>query len=107
MSEVMVVLVTAGDDDEATRIAHSVVSEKLAACVNMISPIRSVYSWQGEVCDDREILLIMKTRTDRFPELRERIGKLHSYDVPEILAFSVSDGATDYLNWVRAATRRS
>lgn len=105
MNEVMVVLVTAGDEAEAERIATTLVTEKLAACVNIIAPIRSIYRWQGKVCDDREVLLIVKTGTSRFDSLRRHIQQLHSYEVVEVIGWPISRGAPDYLQWVLDQTR--
>jgi periplasmic divalent cation tolerance protein len=107
VSPISVVFVTVGNEQEAITIARTVVDEKLAACVNVIPRIRSIYRWKGEVCDDEEQLLIMKTRSDLFPSLQDRIRQLHSYEVPEIVAFSLSDGLADYLNWVIENTRES
>lgn len=100
MSEVMAVLVTAGDESEAARIASTLVTEELAACANIVAPIRSIYRWQGEICDDQEVLLILKTRTSLFDVLRQRVQQLHSYEVAEVIGWPISRGATDYLQWV-------
>ena len=78
--------------------------EKLAACVNMVPGIRSIYTWKGEVCDDEEHLLIIKTQTNRFPPLKKRVQELHSYEVAEIIALSVTEGASEYLKWVVETT---
>lgn len=104
MQQVMVVLVTVGNEDEAAHIARSLVSEKLAACVNILPSIRSIYSWQGEICDDPELLLIIKTQKSLFPDLKRRIQELHSYDVAEVIALPVDLGSADYLDWVVANT---
>ena len=100
MSDISVVLVTAGNSDEALTIARTLVEESLAACVQIIPRIRSVYRWKGEICDEEESLLIMKTPTQLFPLLQDRVRQLHSYEVPEIVAFPLSLGLPDYLNWV-------
>jgi len=104
--EAVVVLVTAGSEDEAARIAHAVVGERLAACVNVVGPIRSIYRWQDAVEDAREWLLIVKARAADLASLEARIRALHSYDVPEVLALPVTGGAEAYLAWLDAATRR-
>jgi len=80
------------------------VEEKLVACVNMIPRIRSVYWWKGEVCNEEEILMIMKTRSDLFPALRDRVRALHSYEVPEIIAFPIEQGLPEYLSWIAEST---
>jgi periplasmic divalent cation tolerance protein len=100
MKDVSVVFVTVGREDEAREISRTLVGEKLVACVNMISGVRSLYWWKGEICDDQEWLLIMKTRTVLVPALRDRIRALHSYEVPEIIAFPIEQGLPEYLDWV-------
>jgi periplasmic divalent cation tolerance protein len=104
--EAVVVLVTAGSEDEAARIAHAVVAERLAACVNVVGPIRSIYRWQDAVEDAREWLMVVKARAADVAALAARIRALHSYDVPEVLALPVRGGAPEYLAWLDAATRR-
>ncbi len=105
MSEVSMVFVTVGDADEAVALAGKLVAEKYVACVNMVPRIRSIYLWKGEVRDEGEVLLIMKTRISFFPELQRRIRELHSYEVPEIIALPVSQGLPEYLQWVLDCTR--
>ena len=107
MSDISVVLVTAGNGDEALTIARTLVEEKLAACVQIIPRIRSIYRWKGEVCDEEEFLLIMKTRSALFPSLQDRIRKLHSYEVPEIVSFPIAAGLPEYLSWVIDSTASS
>ncbi len=104
--EAVVVLATAGSDEEAARIARAVVEERLAACVNVVGPIRSIYRWEGTVEDAREWLLVAKARAADVPALDARIRALHSYDVPEVLALPIVGGAEAYLAWLDAATRR-
>ncbi len=103
-SDILVLFVTVGSEDEALKIAKTIVQEKLAACVNIIPAIRSVYMWQGEVCDDKELLLLIKTPRKLFSKLMNRIKELHSYEVPEIIAVSLSEGIEDYLSWVMDVT---
>lgn len=100
MAEVLVVFVTVGNEEEALTIGRTLVEEKLVACVNLVPQIRSIYWWKGEVCDDQELLLVMKTTTSMFDSLQSRIRELHSYEVPEIVALSVAKGLPDYLKWV-------
>jgi periplasmic divalent cation tolerance protein len=104
MTEVSVVFVTVGKEEEAREISGALVQEKLVACVNMISGVRSIYWWKGKVCDDQEWLLIMKTRTSLVPTLQDRIRELHSYETPEIIAFPVKQGLPEYLSWVLEST---
>ncbi len=85
-------------------IAEKLVEEKLVACVNILPQIRSVFLWKGEVCREAEILMIMKTPTFLFPSLQKRVKELHSYEVPEIIAFPVSQGLPQYLQWVVEST---
>ncbi len=106
MTEVSVVFVTVGKEAEAVEIAQTLVREQWVACVNIISGVRSIYRWKGEVCDDQEWLLIMKTRTSLIASLRDRIRELHSYEVPEIIAFPIDQGLPEYLNWVLENTAR-
>jgi periplasmic divalent cation tolerance protein len=100
MTDVLAVFVTIDDRAEASRIAGILVREKLAACVNIIPGLRSIYTWQGEVCDDEEHLMVIKTQKEVFEKLEKRIRTLHSYEVPEIIALPVIDGSSDYLKWV-------
>lgn len=92
------------DGDKALDIARALVDDKLVACVNLIPQVRSIYSWQGEVCDDQETMAIIKTTATRFEALRARILELHPYECPEIIAIPLSAGHPEYLAWVRAMT---
>ncbi|MBU0495974.1 MAG: divalent-cation tolerance protein CutA [Chloroflexi bacterium] len=104
MNTHMVVLVTAGSLDEAVSIGRAVVEERLAACANVVPGVRSIYRWQGTVHDDPEVLLVIKTRADRFDQLAHRVQELHSYDVPEIIALPLATGSSRYLAWLNEAT---
>lgn len=101
MTDKIVILSTCANEDEAARLARALVDARLAACVNIIPGLRSVYRWQGAVEDAAECLLLIKSSRDLFPELRAAIEKLHSYDVPEIVALPIVDGAANYLDWLR------
>jgi periplasmic divalent cation tolerance protein len=102
-----VVLVTCATLTEARRIARQVVSKRLAACVNIIlSPVESVYTWKGSVEKAREYLLVIKTTTRRLAALEKELKRLHSYDVPEILALPIAAGSSDYLSWVERSVER-
>jgi periplasmic divalent cation tolerance protein len=101
MHEFIVVYVTAGSAAEAEQLAQALVGEKLAACVNRIQSVQSVYRWQGQVEQSDEELLIIKTRGELFSALEKRVRELHSYSVPEIVALPVVDGSAGYLNWLR------
>jgi periplasmic divalent cation tolerance protein len=100
MSKVSIVLVTAGTPDEATVIGRTLVEERLVACVSIVPRIRSIYWWKGEICDEEEYLLVMKTQSDLFPAVQARVRQMHSYEVPEIIAFQVGEGLPEYLKWV-------
>jgi len=100
VTDASVVFVTA-PPDEATALARALVDESLAACVNIVPAVRSLYRWKGGICDDEESLLIIKTDSGRFEELKERIERLHSYEVPEVIALPVVAGAPRYLAWLQ------
>ena len=101
MSHELLVLVTAPNEDEARRIANALVEERLAACVNMVGAIESVYRWEGQVTTDREALLIIKTTDDRYEDLEKRVKELHSYSTPEVIAFKIERGSSEYLSWLQ------
>lgn len=101
MQEFIVVYVTAGSAEEAERLAHSLVEERLAACVNRIKSVQSVYRWQGKVEQSEEELLIIKTSKERFSDLEKRVRELHSYAVPEVIALPVIEGSDGYLRWLK------
>jgi periplasmic divalent cation tolerance protein len=107
MSAHVVVLITAGSLEEGQTIARVLVEERVAACVNIVSPIQSVYRWQDRVQDDQEVLLIAKTAGKMLDKLATRVKQLHSYDVPEIIALPIVAGAEDYLQWIDEQTRQS
>ncbi len=100
MTGFIVVYVTVGSAQEGDRLAQVLVEERLAACVNRLGPVQSVYRWEGKVERGEEELLMIKSREDLFPRLRERIRELHSYSVPEIIALPVIEGAEAYLQWL-------
>jgi periplasmic divalent cation tolerance protein len=102
MSDTIVVLVTAASAEQASAIARPLVEERLAACVNIVSGLRSIYRWQGSVCDDAEVLMLIKSTRERFRELRDRVLALHPYEVAEVLALPVVDGSEKYLAWLTA-----
>ncbi len=94
------VLVTAGSEDEAAKIAKALVEERLAACANIVPKIRSIYRWEGKVQDEAEALLIIKTTEASLPALEKRVRALHSYGVPEVIALALDQGSAPYLNWL-------
>lgn len=107
MSEAIVVFVTAPSREVADQLAGMIVEERLAACVNVVGPITSVYRWQGEVARDEELLLIAKTTRVRFAQLESRVRAEHPYELPEIIALPVVAGLEPYLAWVRSETGSS
>jgi periplasmic divalent cation tolerance protein len=96
----LVVLSTFPDAEQAARVARTLVDERLAACVNLIATVRSIYRWQGAVQDDAEALAVIKTTADRYPALAARLAELHPYEVPEIIAVPLAGGHTSYLAWL-------
>ena len=100
-SEPIVVLMTAANREEASRIAEVLVSERLAACVQFLPEIQSVYRWQGEVARESEVLLLAKTTLDRFDELDRAVRENHSYETPEIIAVPVIAISEPYLAWLQ------
>lgn len=100
MTDKIVVLSTASSAGEAEAIARRLVDERLAACVNVVTGVRSFYRWKGKIEDSPEWLLVIKSSRGRFEGLRAALEKWHSYEVPEVIALPVVDGAKNYLNWM-------
>lgn len=100
MKDYLVTLVTAPSSDVGRDVARALLDRKLAACVNILPPMTSLYGWQGELCVDEEVLLIIKTTTRAIKELTAVVQDLHPYDVPEIIALPVAAGSEEYLGWV-------
>lgn len=106
MTDKIVVLVTAATLRESTKIARQLVEAKLAACVNITQPIRSIYRWQGKMADEREFLLIVKSTRELFPEIKAAVSKIHSYQTPEIICLPIIDGSENYLQWLSDSVKR-
>lgn len=104
MTDKLVVLCNCGSPDEAERIARAVVTKRLAACVNIVPSIRSVYQWEGAIEEASEHMLVIKTRTAMYEVLEQEIRALHSYSVPEIIALSIERGSHSYLRWIDTET---
>ena len=104
MTDKIVVLVTTNGVRQAKKIARALMEEKLAACANVITPVRSIYRWEGKVTEENECLMIIKTTRARFEEVRACVERLHSYSVPEVIALPIIDGAANYLNWLAEAS---
>jgi periplasmic divalent cation tolerance protein len=105
MTDYIVVYVTA-PEDEAVNLAKTLVEERLVACVNIVPGLRSIYWWQGKVEDEPEVLCIMKTRSNLFESLRDRVRELHSYEVEEIIALPILAGNLPYLDWIKENTKK-
>ena len=105
MTDKRVVLVTCGSAREAAEIGKAMVEAGLAACANVVTvPVMSIYRWKGKVEKASERMMILKTTRRKFPELKRAIAKLHSYDVPEIIALPIADGLEAYLEWIAEST---
>jgi periplasmic divalent cation tolerance protein len=101
----VVILITAPTADAAASMARTLVEEGLAACGNVLPAIRSIYRWEGEIHDDAEAMLVLKTERRLVPALKERLPAMHPYQVPELLVLPVEDGLAPYLDWVAASVR--
>lgn len=101
-SDAIVVFITAGNVDEASRIAQLLVEKNLAACVQILPEMRSVYRWKGEIEKQPEILLLAKTMASKFSELERQVRAVHSYETPEIVATPLTNGSRPYLEWLSA-----
>ena len=104
MTDVLTVFCTCPDPATARRLAGGLVERRMAACVNILPEIRSIYRWQGETCDDAEVLMIVKTTRGSYAGLERWLLANHPYDVPEVLALPVAAGSRDYLGWVARET---
>lgn len=104
-NDFVVILSTAPDAATAARLARALVEESLAACVNVIPVVRSIYAWNEAIQDEQEALMIAKTTAARATRLRERLVELHPYEVPEVVAVPLVDGHDAYLRWIATATR--
>lgn len=100
MTDKRIILTTTGSPEEARKIARHMVENRLAACVNIVAPVESIYRWQGKVETSEEWLLLIKTTADRSPGVQDAIRKLHSYDLPECVVLSIEDGSPSYLEWL-------
>jgi periplasmic divalent cation tolerance protein len=107
MTDKRIVLSTTGSEDEARKIARELVERRLAACVNILPPVESIYRWQGKIETGREWLLLIKTTAERFTAVNDTIRELHSYELPECIAIDIEDGSPEYLRWLSDSTRLS
>lgn len=100
MTDKIVVLSTCASAEEAERLARRVIDDRLAACVNVLSPVRSFYRWKGAVENSHEWLLVIKTMRDKFDALRAALESAHTYEVPEVIAIPIVEGSPNYLSWI-------
>jgi periplasmic divalent cation tolerance protein len=105
MTDARIVLTTAGSPEEAEKIARALVERRLAACVNIVPQIQSVYRWKDKIEQETEWLLIVKTKGNVFESVADAIKELHSYELPECVMLEVDSGSERYLNWIRENTR--
>jgi len=104
MTDKRIVLSTAGSEEEARNIARELIERRLAACVNIVPQVESIYRWQGKIESNREWLLLIKTTAEKFERVRDAIRELHSYDLPECIALAIEDGSPEYLHWLADPT---
>lgn len=103
----LVVVTTVGTEEEANQLAEELVARRHSSCVNIVPVHRSVYRWQGKVCDDTEFLLVIKTLEQEYEAVEATVSELHSYELPEILAFRVSRGEARFLDWIAESLDKS
>jgi periplasmic divalent cation tolerance protein len=102
--DLIVVVTSVGTEDQALDVAHALVRSRRAACVNIIPNIHSVYRWKGRVCDDGEMLLIIKTRASQFEDVRETIQRINTYELPEVLGYRVDMASPGFTSWIEKMT---
>jgi periplasmic divalent cation tolerance protein len=105
-NDLLVVVTSVGTEEQALDIAHALIRNRQAACVNLMPNVHSIYRWKGRVCDDGEFLLFIKTRVREFKDVRETIQKMNTYELPEVLAYRVDDSSPAFATWIAKATER-
>jgi len=105
-AEFIMVFITAGSIEEAEKIGKGLVEEKLAACANIVQPVKSIFFWEGKLCEEKEALMIVKSRHELFKPLMDYVKKNHSYKVPEIIAVPIIAGLPDYLAWIDESCKK-
>jgi periplasmic divalent cation tolerance protein len=101
MTDCIVVLITVPQEEEAAKMANTLIDERLAACVNILKDIRSLYRWKGAIEDEGEVLMVVKTQERLFENLAKRVKQMHSYSVPEIIALPIVKGSDNYIQWLK------
>ena len=101
----LLVLSNVGSKEEAEMIARVIVEEKLAACVNISSQVRSIYKWEGKLCEENEFTMFIKTNSEKYEGLKKRFVELHSYEVPEFISFEIKDGLDSYIRWLNESLK--
>jgi len=104
-SNPQLILCTTDSQDSAKQLARSLVEKKLVACVNIVPNMTSIYAWQGELHEDQEWLLLIKSTTERFSEIKDTVSTIHPYDSPELISFNIADGLPDYLKWIQDSVK--
>jgi len=100
MTEALIVFTTFANEEDAARVARVLVEERLAACANLLPSVRSIYRWKGEVADEREVVVLLKTRKQDWPALMSRLHELHPYETPECVAVRIAAGSPRYMAWL-------
>ncbi len=103
MTDALIAFTTFASEEDAARVARALVEERLVACANLLPGARSLYRWEGRVADEREVVVLMKTRKQDWPALLSRLHELHPYDTPECVAVRIAAGAPKYMAWLEAA----
>ncbi|HEX9286390.1 MAG TPA: divalent-cation tolerance protein CutA [Thermoanaerobaculia bacterium] len=104
--DLIIVVTSVGTEDQALDVAHALIRNRQAACVNIVPNVHSIYRWKGRVCDDTEMLLVIKTVAGQFQAVRETIQKVNTYELPEILAYRVDDASDGFGDWIVRMTER-
>jgi len=102
--DLIVVVTSVGTEEQALDIAHALIRNRQAACVNLLPNVHSIYRWKGRICDDGEFLLLIKTRAKEFSGVKETIQKLNTYELPEVLAYRVDEASPAFASWIGKAT---
>ena len=102
--DLIVVVTSVGTEEQALDIAHALIRNRQAACVNLIPNVHSIYRWKGRVCDDGEFLLMIKTRASEFSSVRDTIQKINTYELPEVMAYRVDESSAGFADWITKTT---